>query len=392
MAGDVYHPFPVLVTSGDQAVLAAGSNAGALAVGQIGVFDYETGLSINAAGAANVRNYFLAVGIDPDNVGSMTDINKSTGSFIQKNNGVSGKTSRCYSAPQNKIIDIKDFTAECETDYSVKIEFRNSEAYKNYGYNQVAKTYTITTDCCDCCEGCDSTNAFCGDLALKMFTEINNDNEQLVTAQLWDFDGGAVILEANLAAWLTANPTLCPGLKLTVNAQKVYSFCAVNLRYYHPRGTDAIVSLGAGFDCSKAVVETAQDLCYEEGAGRDVRQLEYKAGGWNGKPGPYRTGELIGQAFEQDFRYYSDQNGKYTMLSLTHEKKNKSAWLVYENDMATMIAVPCGEDTTTDALMPILDALTPNFDALTDDVAACNDSCNAPLKTETLTSATDGIG
>ena len=78
---DVFH---LLVTKGNQAVLAKDKKVVELAPGQIGVFNYDTNLSIAAADPAP-RNFYMAVGVDAGD-GTTGDIMKSAGSHVQGKN------------------------------------------------------------------------------------------------------------------------------------------------------------------------------------------------------------------------------------------------------------------------------------------------------------------
>ena len=73
--------FKVLVTKGNQAVLGPNLKVDNLADGQIGVFNSDTNVSLNAASAANTKEFYLAVGIHTGGV--LTSIRQSSGNEIQ---------------------------------------------------------------------------------------------------------------------------------------------------------------------------------------------------------------------------------------------------------------------------------------------------------------------
>ena len=58
---DVFH---LLVTKGNQEVLAKDKKVTELLPGQIGIFNYDTNLSFDATVATAPRNFYLAVGVD----------------------------------------------------------------------------------------------------------------------------------------------------------------------------------------------------------------------------------------------------------------------------------------------------------------------------------------
>lgn len=385
--------FQVLVTTGDQAPLAAGNKVDNLAVGQIGVFNYHTGLSLGAASiVGDTREIFLAVGIDPDGVGSLQDINRSAGQVIQVRNAKSF-TAKAYVAALPKIIDITDFKAKCETDYALKIEFRNQQIYRMHGYNQFAKTFNYFTGCCaDNCDTC--VDGDCNDLALGLVKAINADADKLVVASLIDYTTtpGTPVAVAEGAAYDTwvadvANAGLCLGVRLTSQPEAVNTYSGgINLSYFSPRGTDMIVSLVEGFTCN-GTVATKQELQYAEGSGYDIVQKEYVAGGWNGKPGPYRQSSVTGLE-KGGFVAFATKASNYTQLSLTYDQQSVGGWLEYLNNLETIIAIPCASTTTLTGLVAILDVIFTQFAPMAGDVAGI-DCTN--LGTSTLTPATDGI-
>lgn len=377
--------FQVLVTTGNQAVLTAGNRLGDLAVGQIGVFDFETGLSINAS--SSVRNFFLAVGLD-DGTGSLGDVRKSSGSHVQKGN-IRFYSFREHSAARPMIVEVSNITGECDTEYGIKLEFRNQEIYRTQGYNQFAKTYVITTGCCTGCEtGCPTGDA---NEVVKLFkAEINGDTAGLATATAHaaqavtiathgtsaDYSTGDEVSDADVDVMIAfnegeADPAnhVFTNLRLTTVPQAVNSYCSVNLKYFYPRQTIVVPSLVEGFSCA-GTLSTIQTAAFEEGNGYDIQRLEFEAGGWNGKPGPYRLSELTGVANETE--YLADKTVKYAQIALTYDQFSVGGWLEYLNNLATIVAIPEADTTTRDGLIAILDALlTPaGFDELANDAAA----------------------
>lgn len=386
--------FQVLVTSGNQAPLAAGSRVDALAIGQIGVFNYHTGLSLGAASiVGDTRDIFLAVGIDPLATGSLADINKSAGQVIQVRNAKS-LTMKGYTIALPKIVDLTDLKANCESDYALKIEFRNQAIYSMQGYNGFTKTFAYRTGCCaDSCSTC--AEGDCNELALGLVQNINNDPDGLVTAQLIDYttvgtgaDAIVVAEGAEYTAWVAniANAGLCLGIRLTSVATAINNYNGINLGYFNPRGTDIIVSLVDGFSCN-GTLTTYQELRYQQGLGYDIQQLEYVAGGWNGKPGPYRVSTSTNMQ-RDGITYFASRSGTYTQLSLTYDQMSVGGWLEYLNNLETIVAIPCADTTTLTGLVAILDVIFTQFAPSAGDAAILD--CDNPA-TSTLTPATDGI-
>lgn len=379
--------FQVLVTKGNQAVLGPDLTLGALAPGQIGVFDFETNVSINAAGAAGKRNFYLAVGVDTDGDSTTDEIVKSSGSHVQKKN-IAFYSYRSYTPGQPMIVTLSNYTADCETEYGIKLEFRNQEIYRSQGYNQFTKAYTMVTGCCDgCAPTCPSGDA--NEITKQLKFLINSDPAGLITAiavarqeilQLdvpaisGDLAAGDEVSDADLEVIMAYNATLTDpadflytDLQITTVTQKVNSFCSVNLKYFYPRETVIIPTKIEGFKCNGTLTVT-QNAAFEEGAGYDIKQKEYMALGW--KQGPYRLSTLNGVANERTF--ITDSAAKYDQIHLTYDQYSIGAWLEYYNNLASTIAIPTADTTTRNGLLTILDALiTPQgFDALADDALA----------------------
>jgi hypothetical protein len=456
--------FSIIPIQADSAILTAGQQKSALAVNQVGVFDYETGLSINVAGAASVKKFFVAMAVDTDGDGVKDDYIETAGTHIQKKN-VSSYLLKCLAEEQPQIIDVQNFTASCDTQYALKIEFNNDEKYMNYGFNQLTKTFVVKTGCCDGCETCPSGD--CADLVAKMVAEINNDDDNLVLASavanvgsITAIDAGAIVagsgtvtigtdvfsfvtagtetaaevaakiaaaidasskyaaasdgvdavsivladgadlatpitvtfaggttnvtaadaditstVVADLAAFATANPGACPTIRLQSVPSKVKQYCDVNTQYYHLRMPKLTVSFAQanntslGFDCN-GTVATVQELIYSEGFGYDLANIEYKAGGFVGKPGVYRTGDMIGVAFP-GFSSLVNKTTFYNKIDLTYDLESNSGWLDYKNNLNTSIVFPCGFSTVTTELTALLDALLSDFPALDTDLGGC---------------------
>lgn len=399
--------FKVLVTEGNLAPLAAGSKVTALAPGQIGVFDFETNLSLSAATAPTSRNFYLAVGVDNNGDTVTDDIMKSSGSHIQKKN-FAFYSYRPHTPGQPMKFVLKDYTADCETEYGIKLEFRNSQIYRTQGFNQFTKTYSIVTSCCNGCEPtCPSGDA--NEITKMLKENVNNDPNKLLTVQAIARQAlttathgvsaniaiGGVVSDADLAAVMAFNSNqtdpedfVYTDLEFTTVTQAVNNFCSVNLNYFYPRGTVVLASKIAGFKCN-GTTEVTQQIVFEEGKGYDINQMEYMANGWT--ESPYRLSTLNGVA--RPTAYAADPKGNYDMFALTYDQFSIGAWLEYLNNEATIIAVPAVDTVTRNGLVAILDAiLVPQgFNGLTNDAAAGNVSPTVIEKTETKGADLDGL-
>ena len=170
----------------------------------------------------------------------------------------------------------------------------------------------------------------------------------------------ATVTEGNAVIDLTTIGTgVVPGIRVITNPLAVNEFCSINTTYFKPRETVMIVSLTSGFDCG-GIVEVTQDVAYEQGSGYDVKQREYIAGGWNGKPGPYRVSELTGTAsVNPGFRYFADVDVKYNRINLSYDQSSLGGWQNYLNNLATEIYFPVTTEVEVVKFLTVLEAVLP---------------------------------
>lgn len=397
---DVFH---LLVTKGNQAVLAKDKKVTELLPGQIGIFNYDTNLSFDATVTAAPKNFYLAVGIDAGN-GTTGDIMKSAGSHVQGKN-IAFYSFRPYTPGRPMKVLLKDYVANCETEYGVKLELRNQEIYRTQGYNQFTKTYMMKTSCCDGCEPtCPSGDA--NEITKQLYINISNDPSGLVKANIKPRAGAVlpsgVTVDANGNLTLAQVDTIMAAnaaqtdpakyvytdLEIETVPQTIQDFSAVSLNYMYPRQTVAILTKVGDFKCS-GTVATTQTAVFEEGAGIDVKQLEYQAKGWT--ESPYRVSTVNGVA---DNRIYiTDASAKYDVFALTYDQFSLGGWLEYFHNQASVIAIPTADTVTRNGVAAILDkvAIAQGFEALADDAAAAVVDSTVIEKTTDKTVATDGI-
>ena len=367
--------FQVLVTKGNQAVLAAGNEVTDLLPGQAGVFSFESNLSID--GTVPTRNFYVAVGLDEDGDGVTDNIRKSAGSHIQTRN-IAFYSYRPFEAGRPMILEFKDFKTKCGEQYGIAIEFRNQQIYRTQGYVQFKVNYVVEGICCDgCSTGCES-----GDdnlVAKKLVDAINNDPRGFVKAEMFNTTTNAVVTDydafvtANLAVNTDSNLTndVKLGVRITSIPQKINKYMGIDTKYFHMRETFLVPSKLIGFECNGefSVKQTAK---VTQGLGYDIQYLEYLAGGWNGNPGPYRTYKVNGLA--KPITYVAETNRQYGILALTYDQFSVGGWLEYLNNEASIIAIPQADSVTRASLLGVIDKLAKlsNFDGLTDDAASYN--------------------
>ncbi len=369
----------IMFSSGNAAVLDKGSRITSLAVGQIGIFNYKTGLSIDETSAVtDADEFFIAVGVDRDGDTVLDDVIHSAGEYIQMRS-VTSITYRCYTPSQAQTVDITDFVANCNTEYTIKIRLQLEKAYVSYGFNLPGKTFAYVTDCCnDCGTGCPSGD--CNELALGLETAINNDPDGLFIANFLDYTTTpgtpVVVADADYAAWVAdvANAGKCLGIRITTIPAVLGAYVnGINLKYDYPRVPTVIVSLIEGFDCN-GVVTVSQNPIHSEGDGYDLMEEESNDAGQNGNgKGPFRTSALIGVPFD-NYQSTALSTGKYAQYIITGGNVSSNGGSVVTNLSATCntIAIPCADTATRTDFVTIMDALTANkWSALIASNVAC---------------------
>lgn len=378
--------FQVLVSKGNLALLAAGAAPEALAVGQLGLFDANTHLSVTATVP---REYYFALGVDPNGGSVLGDIKTSAGQLIQSK-GVVNKSYKPHTAGRPKIVTVGGYKASCDTDYGIRIEYRNSKIYRLQGSNQFSQAFVVRTPCCaDCAADCEDTDA---NILTQLFVANINATAggrviatavarqpivALTVGTSVDYAAGAPISDADinvLIAWnaVDSNATkYYTDFTLTSVPIKIVDKNVVSLGYYPFLQTDIIVSRIDGFGCSGGTVTITQELAQEEGSGLNIQHKEYHASGWNGS-GPYVQSEITGA-----FKYIPTlavPTGFYDQFILEYNQKSESGWKEYENVLSTIFAVPEADTVTRDSLAAVLDVLTTpgGFEALADDAAAAS--------------------
>ena len=382
--------FQVLVTKGNAALPSRSATLDSLAVGQLGIFDAKTNLAID--GTTNpVRDFYLAVGVDKDGDTVMDGVNFSAGQLIQKEN-IRDFTYKPHSAARPMIFEITDYKVNCDTEYAVKLEFRNMQVYMRQGYNAYAKTFSVKTACCEECVDCPSGSP--ADLTTKLLQAFNSDAAGMFKAEAIEEPGGAVIadLATYIADPLNANALGTLGIRITTVPLAIQQFCSINTMYYNPRQTVVIPSLIEGFNCTGKVTVT-QTALDEEGNGYDIKQKEYHAGGWNGKPGVYRASTALGLAMP-GFNYLAVEGSKYDQFSLVYDQFSTAGWGEYLNNLMTLVAIPAADTVTRNSFATVMDAIlgtTTLFEPLADDAAAASADPAVVETSPPTTGLVDGI-
>lgn len=367
--------FAVLPTEGNAAVLAKDNRVEDLALGQIGFFDARTGVSFDATSTVIPKEYFIARG---KGAAADYDFRKSAGQAIQHRREV-GFTEKAYNAGAPMTVTIAGFKAKCDTEYGVRVEFRNSQISRIQGTPQFSKSYVVKTPCCaDCGSDCDIIDS--NILTQLLIQEILLDETGVllplpvirvgVTADEGEGEGvfvegisadyvaGDTISMEDLAILIAHNATATDENKVFTDLQitsvplAVGDWCQVNLGYHKLLETVLIVSLVEGFSCSGATVSSVYPI-FAEGTGANVMQKEYHASGWNGA-GPYVLSETTGTA-KGNIEYLAKKDVNYTQFALEYVVKSEGGWLEYENPLTTYIAIPAASTTTINSVRAMLE-------------------------------------
>lgn len=344
-----------------------------LNIGQLGAFDADTNLAIDQFTSPMPKNIFFALAYQTES--GAVDYRTSAGQVIQRQGVVGYTTKLCTSGSPMKVT-VGNFKAECDTEYGVRVEFRNAKINRIQGYNQFSKAYMVKTPCCDdCAEGCGSLDA---NVLTQLFVaNINADQSGLVLAQpvarqalttathgtSVNYSAGDVMTDADVAQLIVFNSTALPAAMVYADFQLVSqplsigSFCQVNLHYYKLLETVLIVSLIEGFGCSGATTVNEYPT-YAEGTGINIQQKEYHASGWAGS-GPYKLSQVTGTA-KGNIVYLADKKTNYDQIILEHNQTSESGWQEYNNTMSTVFAYPCGDCDLADSITRLLDAFITN--------------------------------
>jgi hypothetical protein len=344
-----------------------------LAIGQLGAFDAATNLAVDKFTSPMPKEIFFALAYE-DAKGN-TDYRTSAGQVIQRQ-GVVGFTEKLCTSGSAMEVTVGNFKAQCDTEYGVRVEFRNARINRIQGYNQFSKAFMVTTPCCDdCAEGCGSLDA---NVLTQLFVaNINADESGLLVAVpvarqaltilihgvSQDYVIGEEMIDADVAELIVFNSTALPAamvyadFKLISQPLSIGSFCQVNLQYYKLLETVLIVSLIEGFGCSGATTINEYPT-YAEGTGSNVMQKEYHASGWAGS-GPYKLSEVTGTA-KGNIVYLADKNTNYDQIILEHNQTSESGWNEYMNTMSTVFAYPCDDCTLANSITDFLNAFITN--------------------------------
>jgi len=245
--------FQILIPKGNQNLLAAGQYAENLAPDQLGVFDADTGLSLDAATVANAKKIYFALGLDKDGDGSTDDFMSSANEYILKEK-ISAVTKKNPVDPVDQVITVTNYKSCCdsvEQDYVLNITLENEQILRTIGSVAYRQSFVAHPNCGDSCTSIDIN-----EITKQLVDSINEDSNGFLSAVAIDESGNEITdMDAYIAANKAVNTDDDPnndvgsGIKITINALGVQNYCAINLKYFNPRGTKGSVVATGAFEC-----------------------------------------------------------------------------------------------------------------------------------------------
>ena len=284
--------------------------------------------------------------------------------------GVSRSASvAAYAAAVDKEISIEIGSVSCETEYLLKIRFEGEAIAKAYGYNDLIKTFSYTTECCDpCSTTCPSGS--CLDLIKGLVLNVSADEENLVQA-------GGVSAAFAAAAGIASAPLLLTEADfedyltyVTVTSPKTEAEICDDLSLYlrgntsDPRAVvcgqdpmsltqtvvDFHVGLLGGFECNGSSQTVVQAIGFASGEPYQVANLARWAEGYKRKFGVYRP-PFPYSTFESNGPI--DPAGTYDIVTITLQTIDQGAATLNPtiNGREIIVAVDAGNSASVTALI-----------------------------------------
>lgn len=346
MSNSTNKVYQVLVVPGTATgMVVAGKTLDELAVGQLGVFDSKTNLSINPDGSTIPENIYLAV--------------KNPNGTIDFSAGQEIQAKRLISLSRKNYQGYVPFTAEIgggfldnlkpNTDYVLRLEVHSTEILQRQGTVQYTHAIVVSTG-----EVADPKK-FLQDFKSQVSSSLSTD--AMFTLEIRDTVG---VVDVD-----TFDPADAADVKIRIIGSKTFTneFYDINTRFQNVRQTTVTAAFPEGYLGAGATYTVTEAGKPEEGSGYNVRQMEYFGGGWNKRPGIYRQSSVTGLALP-GFKYNAKENGKYNLFTLSYANHSVAGWGDYNNDIMTIVAVDSegaqGAGNTT-ALLAFLNALASKF-------------------------------
>lgn len=312
------------------AALAAGKYADELAVGQAGVFDADTNLSIDTTTTTVPQRIYIAV------KGKDGRLVKSAGPDIQTA-GIQAYNGVCPKAATTATFTLTPGAVKCGVPFGFRVAFDNSKIREYYGYNIPTKVFIVDSGCCsnDSCGGCSAGDP--NEAIIKLHANVVANAEGMFTAALMD---GATVV-TNTATWLADADNAGKVLSLKVDVQNITTpdFANVPIKYFQNRAMALTPSVVVTESCANSLQVTSFTGATQAlGEGIDLKVDEYIAGGWEGNPGVYRTSSVEGLPIHE-FRNDIEVGANYIVVNLQYANETRSGFLDYQPNFLTTIAI-----------------------------------------------------
>ena len=371
-------PIKVLTVKSNTALPAAGVLWDTLAVGQLAAINRD-GLTIDDTFTASNREFQLIVTADLDGDSVVEHIFRS--GWHQRSKVVS-YTLKCFSAHQEKIMQLINVCGECNSSYTLTMNINSNKQYswRGMALNQVS--YTISTDCCE--------DGNCVEVVRKLRNEINNDLAGAFTAEaiaVADKDNvGATALDDAALDALDPSVEPCPAV-LRVRMKPEVEKIICNEPNHAPAWNGFTMHISGADECCGGDIETLQELHIGTGSGYEAREVEKDAIGYEHN-GPHF---IIADGIPVSHDYQTDVTKKYIYVSFTTADEVNTGMEQFTNHNTTVLLIECAHGTIRDSILAFLDAAFSPFgmEELADDAAECG--CSDVQEVSSLGVDLDGI-
>ena len=343
---------------GTQGNAAVGDAIGAVVAGDFVVLDGGVNTTVATIGGVTAPFFHFGIG-----TADGTIVSDSFPAGVSRSASVAA-----YAAAVDKRIGIEIGSVSCETEYLLKIRFEGEAVAKAYGYNDLIKTFSYTTECCDpCSTACPSGS--CLDLIKGLVLNVNADAENLVGAvgvsaafaAAAGIVDGVLLTEADFEDYLTyvtvtspiTEAEICADLNLglggtTSDPRAVV--CGQDPMSLTQTVVDFHVGLLGGFECNGSSQTVAQAIGFASGEPYQVANLARWAEGYKRKFGVYRT------PFPYDTFVSNgaiDPAGTYDIVTITLQTIDQGAATLNPtvNGREIIVAVEAGNSASVTALI-----------------------------------------
>lgn len=276
---------------------AAGVAMAAVPAGEFVVLDGGVNTTVGTVGGATADFFHFGLGT-------------ADGTIVSDSFSTAGQRSASvadYAAAVDKGITINIGSVSCETEYMLKVRFEGEAIAKAYGYNDLIKTFSYTTECCDpCSTACPSGSCF--DLIKGLVLNVNADEENLIQAAgvsvafavAAGVPSGALVTEADFDLYYTyvtvtapqTEEDICADLTMGLMGQTAAPstvVCGQDPMSLTQTVVDFHVGLLGGFECNGSSQTVVQPIVFASGEPYQVANLARWAEGYKRQFGVYRT-------------------------------------------------------------------------------------------------------